>query len=100
MFWPENVNPDNGVDDWVAALKTVGFNECTDGSFEPGSVKVAILGRGDTAEHATRQLASGKWVSKLGELEDIEHDRPETVGGGDYGEVLRYLSRPRVESDP
>lgn len=100
VFWPSEVRPDNGVDDWVAALATVGFMPCADGSLDPQLVKVAILGVGDTAEHATRQLANGRWVSKLGGLEDIEHDTPEAVGGADYGEVLRFLCRPRSPEDP
>ena len=100
IYWPQGVKPDNGIEDWEAALATVGFVPCADGAFDSALVKVAILGFGTTAEHATRQLVNGKWVSKLGNLEDIEHDAPETIGGGDYGEVLRFLCRPRKTEDP
>ena len=31
--------------------------------------------------------------AKLGNEEDIEHDAPDTVGGGIYGEVLRIMKR-------
>lgn len=100
VFWPEGATPDNGVEHWIEALATVGFERCGDGGLEPAWVKVAILGRAGTAEHATRQLASGRWVSKLGDLEDIEHDEPGDVGGGAYGEVVQFLRRPRRASDP
>jgi hypothetical protein len=44
--------------------------------------------------HAARQLPSGKWTSKLGTWEDIEHDSVEAVGGGAYGELVARLFRP------
>ena len=41
-----------------------------------------------------RQLDSGKWASKLGKLEDIEHDLT-GVEGKVYGKVAQYLKKPR-----
>jgi len=38
-------------------------------------------------------LPSGKWTSKLGRLEDIEHDTPDDVAGGVYGEVAGFMKR-------
>jgi hypothetical protein len=43
--------------------------------------------------HASRQLPSAKWTSKLGGSEDIEHDTPDDVAGGIYGEVVQIMKR-------
>ena len=46
-------------------------------------------------QHAARQMADGRWTSKMGtEGEDIIHPNPADVGGTLYGEVVRYMKRP------
>ena len=42
--------------------------------------------------HAARQLPNGKWTSKLGRWEDIEHDL-EGLTGEMYGSVQQILKR-------
>ena len=44
-----------------------------DESLEPGFEKVALYALGGVPKHAARQLSSGRWSSKLGDLEDVEH---------------------------
>jgi hypothetical protein len=61
---------------------------------EPGFVKVALHGSGLFYTRAARQLANGKWTSKPGKGEDIEHDHPEDVAGGLYGQVRMVVKRP------
>jgi hypothetical protein len=39
---------------------------------------------------------NGKWTSKLGNEEDIEHDTPESVAGGLYGDVVLIMKRKRT----
>jgi hypothetical protein len=63
-----------------------------------GYLKVALYESNGFYTHAARQLPDGRWTSKLGKAEDIEHDDPHAVAGGIYGEVARYL-RGRSESD-
>jgi hypothetical protein len=55
---------------------------------------VALYGTALTYTHAARQLPTGKWTSKLGKGEDIEHDTPEDVAGGVYGDVMQIMKRP------
>ena len=45
--------------------------------------------------HAARQLADGRWSSKLGRREDIEHvlDALAGVDGDEYGQVVQVLKR-------
>lgn len=99
IYWPAGVEPDNTVPAWCEALATVGFERCHDGAVEAGVVKVAVFARGDTATHAARQRRDGRWVSKLGDDEDIVHDAPHHVGGLDYGEVACFLARSRRPDD-
>ena len=42
--------------------------------------------------HAARQLSTGKWTSKLGALEDIEHELDGLMGER-YGKVGKILKR-------
>jgi hypothetical protein len=46
-----------------------------------------------TPTHMARQLTSGRWTSKLGELEDIEHLTLEQLSGSDYGQAVQFLKR-------
>lgn len=55
--------------------------------------KVALYGNATFYSHAAKQTADGKWSSKLGKAEDIEHDTPDDVAGGIYGEVVEILKR-------
>lgn len=100
IYWPPGVEPDNTIAAWSAALATKGFAPCADPSFEPALLKVALYEKAEQAVHAARQLKSGRWVSKLGDREDIIHDTPDCVGGGDYGRPMCFLARPRDTADP
>jgi hypothetical protein len=55
--------------------------------------KVALYGSTFLYTHAARQLLNGKWTSKLGRSVDIEHDTPDDLAGGVYGEVQQYMRR-------
>ena len=100
IYWPPGVPPDARVEDWEAALACRGYQPCVSDCLEAGLVKVAIYGRDGIALHAARQLKTGWWTSKLGQLEDIAHQNPDVLGGGDYGEVVRILARVRTPLDP
>lgn len=94
-YWPIASSPqDCGIGNLEQAFVSIGYEICTDGSLEPGYLKVAIYGNSLTFTHAARQLPDGTWTSKLGKAEDIEHDTPDDVAGGLYGEVVGFLRRP------
>ncbi len=61
------------------------------------AMEVALYGFGFFYTHAVRQLANGKWTSKLGKAEDIEHDSPDDIAGGLYGEVVQFMRRVRPD---
>jgi hypothetical protein len=60
-----------------------------------GYEKIAIYTKPDgRPTHAARQIDSDKWTSKMGQLEDIEHDI-NSLSGDIYGEPLVYMKRPK-----
>ena len=38
-------------------------------------------------------LSTGRWTSKLGGLEDIEHASPAELEGTEYGKVAQYMRK-------
>jgi hypothetical protein len=97
VFWPAATpSGDYGIAVLVLAFQGLGYEPCPDCGLEPGFEKVALYGDRTFYTHAARQLADGLWTSKLGGAEDIEHDTPETVAGGVYGEVAQFMRRSVV----
>lgn len=98
-YWPTHVDRQETTTSFLQAFGTMGFSLCFDGTFEPGTEKIALYGKGpvgtEVPTHASRQLDSGEWTSKLGWYEDIQHQSSTDVEGPVYGRVLCYLSRPR-----
>jgi hypothetical protein len=89
--WPAN---DFGFGALENLFRSLGYVDCGhDAGLEPGLQTVAIYGSGFLYTRAARQLASGKWTSKLGKGQDIEHDTPDDVAGGVYGEVMQVMRR-------
>jgi hypothetical protein len=96
VFWPVHPHPDEyGIGVLEQAFQALGYADCgMDATLEPGFEKVALYGQSLYYTHASRQLPNGKWTSKLGKAEDIEHDTPDDVAGGEYGEVVEIMKRP------
>jgi hypothetical protein len=93
-YWPPNAPREETVHAFLAAFASLGFESCDSPSLEPGYQKVALFVKSAKPTHAARQLADGRWTSKLGRLEDIVHDTIEAIVGDAYGEVTHYLRRP------
>lgn len=106
-FWPKKCPLEPTLEAFAAAFKLLGFELCgndEDGQLEKGIEKIAILAvwittpdgqRHQEPTHAAVQSPrrNGKWRSKMGEDEDIEHDEMNDVGGGIYGEVALFMKR-------
>jgi hypothetical protein len=74
--WPPHLVHDGSVQAAIALFEYLGFR-CTsidDLGFEDGVSRIAIYGDSRGYTHVARQIGSGKWTSKLGTLQDIEHD--------------------------
>jgi hypothetical protein len=80
-----------------ALFSLLGYNVCEDESLESRFQKVALFA--DSAgipTHTARQLTSGLWTSKVGELEDIEHAL-HALAGERYGTVVTIMKRPILQ---
>jgi hypothetical protein len=91
--WPTGVARDQTLAAFTAAFATLGYQLCSGEELEDGSEKLALFA--DSAglpTHAARQLPNGRWTSKLGESEDIEHEL-RALEGDIYGTVVLVLKR-------
>jgi hypothetical protein len=90
-YWP-NEDRIATVEAFVKAFATLGYTPVDTQTGEPVSDRVALYAKEGRVTHAARQLASGRWTSKLGRGVDIEHDLP-GLEGSVYGYVVQILKR-------
>ena len=96
-FWPERARRDETLEAFIEGFATLGFRPCGNGNLEPDIEKVAVYALRGVPMHVARQLADGRWTSKLGSWEDIEHATPRDLAEGSYGRLELFLSRPLAE---
>jgi hypothetical protein len=89
--WPDNILPTLFISSFLELYRSYGFEVCDNGDLEEGHEKIAIYV--NEAEHAARQLPSGKWTSKIGDDEDIEHNTLQSLEGY-YGKLAKFMKRP------
>jgi hypothetical protein len=93
-YWPAGVLRDETLAGFQEAFASLGYTVCAGEELEAGFQKVALFADADAfPTHAARQLESGRWTSKLGELEDIEHALRD-LEGVEYGSVVLVMKRP------
>ena len=100
-FWPIDAPCEATLEAFVVAFMTVGFHTCDDGEdgcLEDGTEKIAIFANRNEPTHAAVQSPrrNGKWRSKMGINEDIEHDLQVLVGPL-YGQVALFMKRSFAE---
>lgn len=93
-YWPPGAPRALTIPAFIAAYQSLGFQPCSDGSAEDGIEKIAIYAVGAIPKHAARQLANGRWTSKLGSHVDIEHALT-GLEGAEYGVATQFMSRRR-----
>ena len=95
VTWPPGIPNDETVGAFVAYFERLGYVLCAGPEFEEGYLKIAIFVKDDCPTHASRQLPSQKWTSKMGhDGVDIEHDDLECIAGSQYGTARVFLKRP------
>jgi hypothetical protein len=93
-YWPEGVARVETLAAFIAAFALLGYEPCDSEELEASYEKIAIFANPDgTPTHAARQLPGGRWTSKLGLKEDIEHELHD-VSGEIYGAVVQLMRRP------
>lgn len=94
VYWPQGLPYVETLDNFVQAFQTIGYEVCDNAELEHGYEKVAIYVASDgRPKHMARQLPSGMWTSKLGDLWDIMHDNLQGVECDDYGKAIQFLKR-------
>lgn len=93
-FWPPEAPPDETLEAFEAAFAGLGYVQCFDDSLELFYEKIAIYAStAGVPTHAARQLHTGRWTSKLGQLEDIEHSSPDALVSNRYGSPALIMRR-------
>jgi len=88
--WPASSPREYTVDAYVRAYEDAGYTR--DRLAASGDERVAIFVKDGVPQHAARELPSGRWTSKCGELEDVSHEL-NALEGGFYGTAAIMLSR-------
>ena len=97
-YWPAEAPREETMSAFLTAFAICHFHPCAVADVEPDFDKIALYALDDRPTHASRQLLSGWWTSKLGPSVDIEHTDPTVLAGGVYGAVVAILSRKTVRS--
>jgi hypothetical protein len=92
--WPAGVARVETIAAFHDAFATLGYVTCSSSDLEADFEKVAVYANAEgVPTHAARQLPNGRWTSKVGKLEDIEHELPD-LEGTEYGSVVLVMRRP------
>jgi hypothetical protein len=93
VYWPPGVARVETLAAFRDAFASLGYVECGGDELELGFERIALFARkADLAMHAARQRPDGRWTSKLGELEDIDHVLRD-LEGEEYGSVAMVMKR-------
>jgi hypothetical protein len=83
-YWPENIPHDLSPRTFISLFETQGFEVTEDPDLENGVEKLALYVRKNQFQHVARQLPNGRWTSKIGRQEDIEHELNDLKSHGPY----------------
>lgn len=92
-YWPPGAPREETLAAFRAAFDTLSYADCEGAAHTQHVEKIAFYcGAGGTPTHAARQLPSGRWTSKCGSLEDIEHEL-DALAESSYGNVACCMAR-------
>ena len=95
-YWPPGLPRENTLASFIAGYGTLGYVPCDSFEEEEGYEKVVIyVDANGEPKHAAKMLPGGRWTSKLGDWEDIDHKALAGVSGVDYGHPKQALKRPK-----
>jgi len=92
-YWPDDVSRQVTADAFIEAYASIGYEVTDNPHLESGYEKIAIYLLNGLPKHASRQLLNGCWTSKLGNMEDVDHDSLEAVTGQIYGDAQIFMRR-------
>ncbi len=91
-YWPSKVPIEETLDAFIRAFATLGYSPCREADLQEKFERVAIFANNGKPTHASYQLPSGMWSSKMGNEVDCEH-KLHAICGPIYGEVAIILRR-------
>jgi hypothetical protein len=92
-YWPAGIARVRTLEVFREVFESLGYSLCPGEALEAGFEKIALFADvGGLPTHAARQLANGRWTSKLGKAEDIEHNLND-LEGDLYGKVVLVMKR-------
>jgi len=94
-YWPPDAPREETLEAFIVAFKTLGYEVCCNSKYKKGYIKIAIYVNETGPTHAAIQNENGKWMSKLGDLWDIEHDTLEDVCCLLYGKPVLFLIKSK-----
>ena len=100
-FWPAQIPRALDIGTFIDLFELQGFERCETEDVEAGFEKIALFAESGSFAHVARQLASGRWTSKLGNDVDIEHELRDLTRRRSpfpqylYGAVAAVMRRPR-----
>lgn len=98
--WPVTLPRNETFENFAAMYRLCGFVPVSNGNYEMNKEKVVIYIKNGLVSHASRQLASGAWTTKMGGGVDAEHATPEVLEGCGYGSVEGFFVRPATGLPP
>ncbi len=96
--WPDDIELTEHVSSFIEMLRTHRYEKCENGAIEYGNDKIALFTRDGFVKHAARQLANGRWSSKLGAGYDISHATLTEIEGKRYGNATHFFRRRHEDS--
>lgn len=100
-YWPAGVKKLTGIAYLVGAYLAEGFGVCNKDAcdkYDPTSDSIVLYQLNRIGTHAARLLHNGMWSSKLGDLEDVQHQTAEALSGERYGNPMVYMKRKRPDN--
>lgn len=92
-YWPPGTMRRLTREAFRWAFASQGYEPCEGGALVAGVEKVCLYEKGGIPTHAALQLSTGRWSSKLGPDEDVEHDLGD-LEGRRYGRPAAWFARP------
>lgn len=91
-YWPENAPGKYTMDAYESAFPSIGYERSDSIIPENGFVNVALFSKGEQPTHASRQIQSNIWTSKLGKNVDLNHEL-HALCGELYGDVSLFMTK-------
>lgn len=94
-YWLDGIPKTLAVKNFVELFRQAGnYLPCEHEHAEAGFEKIALFADANgNVTHVAKQIESGKWQSKLGDWEDIEHNTLAALEGKFYGKAVQFLKR-------